>query len=493
MITFDNLIDNRFVPAANAETIDVFEPATGKPYAQVAASGAPAIDAAVNAAQRAFPVWSATPAHERSRLLLRLADLVDRDCEPLAQAESRNCGKPITLARSVDIPRSSANLRFFASAILHTSSEAFASDAGATPGAAAALHYTHRRPRGVAGLITPWNLPLYLLTWKLAPALATGNTVVCKPSEVTPATATMLAALVVEAGFPAGVVNIVHGRGDAAGAALVEHPGVPTLSFTGSTAVGRWIGAEGGQRLKRVSLELGGKNPFVVLDDAQLDGPDGAIATCVRAAFTNQGQICLCASRLLVHERVAERVIEGVLAAAQSLTIADPSTDSTRFGALSSSTHLAKVRRAVLDARADGAQVLLGGTDPEPGSLPARCRDGWFYPPTLLRGLAPTSRVEQEEIFGPVLSISTFANDDDAVALANATHYGLAATLFTRDLQRAHAMAHRLDHGLVWINTWMSRDLRTPFGGAKASGIGREGGAEALRFFTEPTSICVRL
>ncbi|MBY0261923.1 MAG: aldehyde dehydrogenase family protein, partial [Phycisphaerales bacterium] len=339
------------------------------------------------------------------------------------------------------------------------------------------------------GLISPWNLPLYLLTWKIAPALATGNTAVCKPSEVTPLTAFLLGELVVEAGLPPGVLNIVHGRGGVAGAALVTHDRVPTVSFTGSTGVGRWIGRECGERLKRVSLELGGKNPFIVCQDADLDA---AVATAVRAGFTNQGQICLCGSRLLLHESIADAFLQRFVAGVKALKIGDPSDAATRFGALTSREHLAKVESYVQMARDLGGTILCGGSRVDPASLPERCRTGLFFQPTVIDGLASDCRVETEEIFGPVVTVQRFKTDDEALRLANGTSYGLAAVVFSQDISRVNRLSSGLHAGIVWVNCWMVRDLRTPFGGAKQSGVGREGGLEAMRFFTEPKNVCIR-
>ncbi len=493
MLTLHNFIDGAMVKPLSQRWMDSVEPATGKAWAQVPASGAAEIDAAVTAAQRAFPAWAATPASERSRLLLRLADLIDDNLDSLAAAESMDAGKPLSAARALDIPRAAINFRHFATLILHSAGETHEFDGGGLAGGISALNYTLRRPRGVAGCISPWNLPLYLLTWKLAPALATGNTVVAKPSEVTPVTAHMLAELALKAGFPAGVLNIVHGTGPEAGAALVEHPGVPTITFTGSTAVGRWIGETCGRLFKRVSLELGGKNPFIVFGDAELDGPGGAIETAARAAFSNQGQICLCGSRLLVHESIVDRVVEGVVAKARAMIIGDPSEPRTQFGAITSRAQLEKIESMVNEARSLGGTVLCGGARVPANSLPTRCREGFFYPPTVITGLDAACRIEQEEIFGPVVTVQTFSSDEQALTLANGTPYGLAATVFTRDVTRAHRMASQIQSGIVWVNCWMVRDLRTPFGGVKQSGVGREGGLEAMRFFTEPKNVCLRV
>jgi len=489
MDTFRHFIANEFVPSASGATLDVHEPATGRVYAKVCAGDARDVDAAVRAAAAAFPAWSSTPASERSRLLNRLADLIDANLDQLAQAESRDCGKPVSLAKSIDIPRSATNFRFFAGAVVHASGEMHETDQPAVGSPIRALNWTQRRPRGVAGLIAPWNLPLYLLTWKIAPALATGNTCVAKPSEITPATATLLGELAQEAGLPTGVLNIVHGLGQSCGGAIVTHPDIPAISFTGSTSVGRWIGEACGSRLKRVSLELGGKNPFIIFDDADLDD---AVATCLRAAFTNQGQICLCGSRLLVQRGVADRVLRGVIEGALAYRPGDPALPETRFGALTSRPHLDKVAAMVDEARALGGVVHCGGRTTDPADLPSRCRSGYFYEPTIITGLDPACRVEQEEIFGPVLSVQVFDDEAHAMNLANATPYALASAVFTKSIARASLAAEHLQCGVLWINCWMVRDLRTPFGGAKASGVGREGGLEALRFFTEPKNVCLK-
>jgi len=376
-----------------------------------------------------------------------------------------------------------SNLGFFATAILHTQTEAHETDRGA-------LNVTLRRPRGVAGCISPWNLPLYLFTWKIAPALATGNTVVGKPSELTPRTAYELARICADEGLPAGVLNIVHGLGSKAGAALVEHPDVPAISFTGGTRTGAGIGAAAARQFKKVSLELGGKNPTLVFADVDLDR---VVPETLRAAFSNQGQICLSGSRILVERPAYDAFLEKFTAAAGDLRVGDPRDEATDLGSLVSAAHREKVLGYIALAREEGGLVHCGGGAPSPESLPERCREGYFVSPTVITGVPPEGRVMQEEIFGPVVTVTPFDTEAEALAIANGTAYGLAASIWTRDLARAHRVAAAVESGIIWVNCWMLRDLRTPFGGMKHSGVGREGGNEALRFFTEPKNVCIRM
>ncbi|HJQ98237.1 MAG TPA: aldehyde dehydrogenase [Candidatus Polarisedimenticolaceae bacterium] len=479
MATITHAIGGEPVEPSSGEWLDIHEPATGKVVAKVARGNAKDAEAAVAAAQQTFPAWSATPAAERSRILLKIADGIAKEREELARLESVDTGKPVALARAVDIPRSEANFRFFATAILHEHSELHATDLEV-------LNYTLRRPAGIALCISPWNLPLYLLTWKVAPALAAGCTVVAKPSEITPTTAYHLARIADEAGLPNGVLNVVHGLGAEVGPTLSAHPDVKTISFTGSTATGAAIAATAAPRFKRLALEMGGKNANLVFADADLDA---AVSGSIRAAFTNQGQVCHCGSRILIERKAYDAFVERFVAAAKNLRVGDPNDEKTEQGAVVSKQHYEKVLGYLKLAKDEGAQVLAGG-----GPAPApndRCKDGWFIQPTVLAGLRPDSRTNQDEIFGPVVTVAPFDDEQEALAVANGTPYGLSAVIWTRDLARAHRVADRLETGVVWVNTWMHRDLRVPFGGIKASGVGREGGAEALHFFTEPKTVAI--
>ena len=473
-LRLQNFIGGAFVPPASGAYFPDVNPATAETIAEIPDSDARDIDAAVRAAKVAFPAWSKATAEQRSRLLLKLADLIEQHSEELARCESQDNGKPLSLAKRMDIPRAVANFRFFATAILHQASQAHVTDS-------TALNYTLRQPLGVAGLISPWNLPLYLLSWKIAPAIASGNTCVAKPSELTPLTAHRLAELSLEAGVPAGVINIVHGAGPKAGAAICEHPDVPLISFTGGTVTGAKVAAAAAPMFKKLSLELGGKNPNVIFADADLDD---AIATSIRSSFWNQGEICLCGSRIFVERSVYDSFVARFVAETKKLRIGDPMDPRTDVGALISEPHLEKVMRYVALAKEEGGTVFGGHRVDRPG---------WFLEPAVVTGLGCECRVLQEEIFGPVVTITPFDDDEEAVRFANSTRYGLSATVWTRDLKRAHRMAAELHAGTVWINCWLLRDLRVPFGGMKDSGVGREGGFDSLEFFTEAKNVCVKL
>ena len=474
-----NFIDGEFVEPVGGKYLDNIEPATGKPYSQVANSDGRDVELAVAAAEKAFVDWSRKPAAERSQILLRIADLIERDLEKLARAESIDTGKPLSLARSLDIPRAASNFRFFATAILHTESEAHVTDS-------VAFNYTLRQPRGIAGLISPWNLPLYLLSWKIAPALACGNTAVAKPSELTPMTASLLCEICREAGLPSGVLNVVQGTGPNVGAAITAHPKIGTISFTGGTVTGRKVAETCAPMFKKVSLELGGKNPNIIFADAD---QDAAIAGSLRSSFANQGQVCLCGSRVFVERSAYKNFVDRFVSAASKLEVGDPLDTTTDQGAIVSKTQLDKVKFYVDLAQKEGGQIALGGSAPE--SPNERCREGYFFPPTVITGLPVSCRVNREEIFGPVITITPFDNEEEVIGYANDNEYGLASSVWTQNLNRAHRVAERIHTGTVWVNCWLVRDLRVPFGGMKQSGVGREGGDEALRFFTEAKNVCI--
>jgi aminomuconate-semialdehyde/2-hydroxymuconate-6-semialdehyde dehydrogenase len=472
-----NFVDG--VLETTVQVLDNVTPGTGEVYGTIPRSGPQEVDRAVAAAKRAFPAWSSTPASERAACLERLADAVRDNAHQLAEAEARDNGKPVSLAAHVDIPRAEKNLRFYATGIQH-----FASQSHAMEGQA--INYTLRKPLGVVACISPWNLPLYLFTWKVAPALAAGNCVVAKPSELTPATAYLLSTWVEAAGFPPGVFNVLHGLGPEVGEAMVTHDDIAAVSFTGGTQTGARIAGHVAPKFKKMSLELGGKNPAIVFADADFDD---ALRTTLRSSFANQGQICLCGSRILVERSIYAAFRDALVAKAAKMVAGDPLDPSTKMGAVVSENHMNKILSCIERARDEGGTVLCGGERvfPEGG------KNGFFVAPTVIEGLGPQCATNQEEIFGPVVTLQPFDTEEEALALANDTVYGLAATLWTSDLKRAHRVAAQIESGIVWVNTWLLRDLRTPFGGVKSSGLGREGGFEALEFFTEPQNICIQL
>ncbi|MEC7476989.1 MAG: aldehyde dehydrogenase [Bacteroidota bacterium] len=471
-----------FVDGAFQNTPQILEnvtPGTGQVFGTIPRSGAAEVDQAMAAAKRAFPSWSKTPVAERAACLERLADAVRDHADMLAKEEARDNGKPLSLAAHVDIPRAEKNLRFYASGIQHYASESHAMEGEA-------INYTLRKPLGVVACISPWNLPLYLFTWKVAPALAAGNCVVAKPSELTPVTAYLLSTWVKEAGFPDGVFNVLHGLGPEVGEAMVTHPDIAAVSFTGGTTTGARIAGHVAPKFKKMSLELGGKNPAIIFEDADFED---ALRTTLRSSFANQGQICLCGSRILIQRPIYDKFKEALVAKASKMVAGDPLDPSTKLGAVVSEAHMEKILSYITLAMEEGGQVLCGGHRLHPEGV----EGGFYVAPTVIEGLGPACRTNQEEIFGPVVTLQPFDTEEEALALANDTAYGLAATLWTTDLKRAHRVAAGIDSGIVWVNTWLLRDLRTPFGGVKASGLGREGGFDALEFFTEPQNICIKL
>lgn len=476
-LRLQNFIDGKWVAPSDGAYIENFNPSTGEVSGHIPDSPSADVDAAVAAGKRAFPAWAARSPQERSSVLTKIADILQERLQAFAVAESEDQGKPVHLAANMDIDRAIRNFRFFAGAILHHTEQSVEN-----PGL---INFSVRRPIGVAGLFAPWNLPLYLLTWKLAPAIAVGNSCVCKPSEFTSVTAAMLCDVLNDAGVPPGVVNMVFGTGGKTGASLSAHPDVPLISFTGGTATGELIMRSAAKYVKKLYLELGGKNPVIIFPEANLDE---AVATTVRSSFTNQGEICLCGSRILVHESIHAEFMRRFVEATRALKVGDPSDPTTNMGAIVSAQHLSKINYYLDIARKEG-KIVCGGDRPE---LPEKFQNGYWLNPTIIDGLTGDCTIQQEEIFGPVVGVTTFKTEEECIAIANSTEYGLAAVLWSEDVRRVHRVAPQLQAGNVWVNCWMVRDLRVPFGGHKKSGLGRASGEDSIDFFTERTNICIK-
>ena len=475
-----NYIGGNFQAPLSGKYMDNTNPATGEVYGQIPDSNEQDVQTAYEAASAAFPSWSTTSAEERFKVLNKIAELIDVNLDALALAETNDNGKPLWLSKKVDIPRASSNFRFFATGLMHFSTDSHNMEDKA-------INYTLRQPIGVVGCISPWNLPLYLFTWKIAPALAAGNCVVAKPSEVTPMTGYLLSVICKEAGLPDGVLNIVHGGGPNCGSAIVKHPFIKAISFTGSTRAGKDIASIAAPMFKKISLELGGKNPNIIFDDCNWEK---MMRTTVQSSFANQGQICLCGSRILIQETIYEKFKEEFIAKVKKLTVGDPLNEASKQGAVVSKLHFDKVMSCIELAKQEGGRILLGGNAIHPEE---RCVNGYFIEPTIIEGLGANCRTNMEEIFGPVVTLQSFKTEEEALALANASDYGLSATIWTQDITRANRIAAKVYSGIIWVNCWLLRDLRTPFGGFKNSGVGREGGWEAMRFFTEPKNVCIEL
>jgi aminomuconate-semialdehyde/2-hydroxymuconate-6-semialdehyde dehydrogenase len=478
MKKLQNYINGKLVNPKSDQFFDNFDPSRGAPYSLIPDSEASDISEAVSAAKTAFPGWSNMPKEQRSDFMLKIAHRIEERMDEFVKAESLDNGKPEKLAEHVDIPRAVSNFKFFATAILHYASESHYMEG-------LGVNYTLRKPIGVVGCISPWNLPLYLFSWKIAPALASGNCVVAKPSEITPMTAYLLSEVCVEVGLPAGVLNIVHGHGAKVGDAISRDENIKAISFTGGTQTGKIIASIAAPMFKKLSLELGGKNPNIIFDDCDFDK---MLSTTMRSSFANQGQICLCGSRIFVQEGIYEKFKKAFVEKVDNALVSYPSNPNAHLGAVVSKPHMEKVLSYVELAKEEGGTVLTGG---ERVILDGEYKDGYYIRPTVIEGLAYDCRTNQEEIFGPVVTITPFRTEEDALMMANSTEYGLSSTIWTNDLNRAHRMADLLNCGIVWINSWLVRDLRTPFGGTKASGVGREGGFEALRFFTEPKNVFI--
>jgi aminomuconate-semialdehyde/2-hydroxymuconate-6-semialdehyde dehydrogenase len=478
MNRIQNFINGSYCDPAKGNYIDNYEPATGLVYCQIPDSTEEDIAQAVASAEKAFPIWSTMSGEERGAILMRISLGIEKRMDEFVAAESRDNGKPLTLAAHVDIPRAVSNFHFFATACEHISSESHLMEG-------VGVNFTTRKPIGIVGCISPWNLPLYLFSWKIAPALAAGNCVIAKPSEITPYTAYLLGEVIKESGMPNGVLNIVHGTGGKTGDAIVKHPKIKAISFTGGTKTGEYIAQTAGPMFKKLSLELGGKNPNIIFADCDFDE---MIKTTIRSSFANQGQICLCGSRIFIERPIYEKFKTAFVERVNQLTVSYPTDKNAKMGALVSLPHLEKVISYIRLAEKEGGSVLTGG---ERVFLPEPYNNGYYLAPTVIEGLAYDCRTNQEEIFGPVVTLTPFDTEEEVLMMANSTQYGLSATIWTNDLKKAHRVADKVQAGVVWLNSWLVRDLRTPFGGVKASGVGREGGWEAMRFFTEAKNIFI--
>jgi aminomuconate-semialdehyde/2-hydroxymuconate-6-semialdehyde dehydrogenase len=480
MIYLENYINGYLIAPLSSQYADCINPATNEIIAQTPYSSEKDVALAVDAAKKAFETWSKTSAEERFKILNKIADLIDENFEELALAETNDNGKPLWLSKQVDIPRASSNFRFFATGIMHFASESHSNTDKS-------INYTLRNPIGVVGCISPWNLPLYLFTWKIAPALAAGNCVIAKPSEVTPITAFLLSKICIKAGLPAGVLNIVHGDGPNCGEAMVKHKDIKAISFTGSTRAGERIASLAAPMFKKLSLELGGKNPVIIFKDCNWEK---MLKETVRSSFGNMGQICLCGSRILIEKDAYEDFKRYFIDIVKKLNVGDPLEETSKQGAIVSKAQFEKVMHCIELAKQEGGEILIGGNAVK---LEGRCANGYFIEPTIIEGLKANCKTNMEEIFGPVVTLQSFETEEEAIQLANTTNYGLAATIWTQDISKAHRLANKIETGIVWINCWLVRDLRTPFGGIKNSGVGREGGWEALKFFTEAKNVCLEI
>ena len=476
----ENYIAGNFIAPLSKQYIDCINPATAEVYCQIPDSNEDDVEVAVTAVQNAFTAWSVTSVEKRFHILNRIAELIEENLDALALAEANDNGKPLWLSKAVDIPRASSNFRFFATGIMHFASESHQMEDKA-------INYTLRQPVGIVGCISPWNLPLYLFTWKIAPALAAGNCVIAKPSEVTPVTSYLLGKICKEAGLPDGVLNIIHGSGNITGEAIIKHPAIKAISFTGSTRAGARIASVAAPMFKKLSLELGGKNPNIIFADCDWEK---MIKTTIQSSFSNQGEICLCGSRIIIEKSIYEKFKTEFVERTKRLLVGDPLDEKSRQGAIVSKMHFDKVMGCIEIAKQEGGIILCGGNAVQ---LEGRCANGHFIEPTIIEGLPQDCKTNMEEIFGPVVTLQSFETEEEALQIANATMYGLAATIWTQDISKANRIAMKVQSGIIWVNCWLLRDLRTPFGGVKNSGVGREGGWDALKFFTEAKNVCIQL
>jgi len=472
-----NYINGEFVKSESNEYIDVIEPATGETYGRVVDSNQNDVYKAIDAANNSFLEWSSLSIKKRAEYLKQIADAIENNIDEFAEYESRDTGKPEKLAKQMDIPRAISNFRFFAQ---HAQSFNFESKINNDYSSNSIIH----SPLGVVGCISPWNLPLYLFTWKIAPALVAGNTVIAKPSEITPFTAFNLASICNKINLPKGVLNIIHGKGDVVGSAIIKHSDVKAISFTGGTETGKKIVNEAANSFKKLSLEMGGKNAAIIFDDCNYSE---MLDTIVKSSFSNQGQICLCTSRLLIESTIYDKFKSELIDRVSRIKIGDPKDDNTEFGAISSKGHFDKILKYIEIAKNEGGKILSGGNSIK---IKGRCENGYYINPTIIDSLDNTSIINQDEIFGPVVTLQSFDSEEDAINIANDSVYGLSATIWTENNDKADRISSKIEAGVIWINCWLLRDLRTPFGGMKESGMGREGGDYALDFFTETKNIC---
>ena len=478
MLEIKNYINGELLRSSNKNYIDIFNPSIGKVYAQCPNSSEEDLEIAINSSEEAFLKWSKLKQNDRSQFLLKIANLIENNLDEFANAESLDNGKPLKLSQSLDIPRSIKNLKFFATIANELKPESFNQEK--------VKSHILREPLGIVGTISPWNLPLYLFTWKIAPALVMGNCVIAKPSEITPYTAYLFSKICIKAKLPRGVLNILHGEGKIIGEEIVNHKKIKAISFTGGTDTGKKIAKNASKHLKKISLEMGGKNPVIIFDDCDYNK---MINSLIKSSFLNQGQICLAGSRIYVQETIYDKFKKDFIAKIKKLKIGDPFSSNTDQGAIVSSEHLNKIIKYVESAKEEGGKILSGGSIPK---INSKFSSGWYFYPTVIENLSQKSKLNKEEIFGPVVTLNKFKNEEDAIKMANDTDYGLASIIWTRNINKANKLAVLLESGLVWINCWLERDLRTPFGGIKNSGYGKEGGKYALDFFTEPKNVCIK-